>query len=69
LNICGGRCLYSNYAKLWPPEGEKLICKTIIHLIESIKERINEITEVIKKNIVKEIDFSYEKYFGPEIVP
>ncbi len=69
LNICGGRCLYSNKAKLWPVEGEKLVCKTIIHLIESLKERIPGINELIEKGIVKEEDFQYEKFFGPEIIP
>ncbi len=67
--ICGGRCLYSHYAKLWPKEGEKLICKTIIHLIEGIKKRIPEIKKLIDSKIISEKDFEYEKYFGPEIVP
>ena len=68
-DICGGRCLYANYTKLWPKEGQDLICKTIIFLIESLKEKIPEIKELIKKGIVKEKDFEYEKYFGPEIIP
>ena len=69
LNICGGRCLYSNYAKLWPPEGEKLICKTITFLIDVIREKIPEIKELIEKKVINEKDFDYEKYFGPEIIP
>jgi putative peptide-modifying radical SAM enzyme len=69
LNVCGGRCLYSNYAKLWPEEGEKLICETIIHLIEGIKERIPEIKQLIARRIIFEEDFEFERYFGPEIVP
>lgn len=67
--VCGGRCLYSNYAKLWPEEGQKLICKTVIHLIESLKEKIPEINKLIENNIILEKDFEYEKYFGPEIIP
>jgi putative peptide-modifying radical SAM enzyme len=67
--ICGGRCLYSNYAKLWPRDGEKLICSTIIHLIKEIERVLPEIKNLISKGIVKEEDFSYEKYFGPEIIP
>ncbi len=69
LNICGGRCLYSNYAQLWPREGQDLICKSIIHLIESIKKRIPEIQELIDNETISERDFEYEKYFGPEIIP
>lgn len=69
LDICGGRCLYANYTKLWPQKGQDLICKTIIFLIESLKEKMPEIKELIKKDIVSEKDFEYEKYFGPEIIP
>ncbi len=67
--ICGGRCLYSHYAKLWPKEGEKLICKTIINLIEGVKKRIPKIKKLINSKIISEKDFEYEKYFGPEIIP
>lgn len=67
--ICGGRCLYSNYAKLWPEKGQELICNTIRHLIKEIKRIVPEIRKLIEKGIVKESDFEYEKYFGPEIIP
>ena len=81
LDVCGGRCLYANHAKLWPAKGEKLICKTIIHLIETIKNKIPEIKKLIDTaqctpkclnsgaRPIKESDFKYEKYFGPEIIP
>jgi putative peptide-modifying radical SAM enzyme len=69
LEICGGRCLYSNHAKLWPPEGEKLICNTIIHFIEGIKKKIPEIKELINQKVIKKKDFEFERYFGPEIIP
>ncbi len=69
LDICGGRCLYSNYAKLWPKEGYDLICKTIIYLIEKIKKEIPKIKELIKEKVVLEEDFKFERYFGPEIIP
>ncbi len=69
LDICGGRCLYSNKAKLWPPEEQDLICKTVIHLIEEIKRILPKIKELIKQDIISEEHFFYEKYFGPEIIP
>jgi len=69
LNLCGGRCLYWNKAELWPKGGDELICKTIKHLIDELKSKIPEIQELIKSNIIKESDFEYEKYFGPEIIP
>ncbi len=67
--ICGGRCLYSNYAKLWPEKGQALICKTIKHIINEIKKITPKIKKQIEKGIVSEKDFEYEKYFGPEIIP
>ena len=69
FNLCGGRCLYSNHAKLWPPEGEKQICGTIKFLINKIGRNLLEIKYLIDKGIVNEKQFEYEKYFGPEIIP
>jgi len=69
LNLCGGRCLYSNYAKLWPEQGVEMVCNTIIHLIESIIKKLPEIKKFIGDGVIKENDFKYEKYFGPEIIP
>jgi radical SAM protein with 4Fe4S-binding SPASM domain len=69
FHICGGRCLYSNYAQLWPKEGQDLICKTVKHLIKEIERVLPQIKNMIKKGVVKESDFKYEKYFGPEIIP
>ena len=68
-DICGGRCLYWNYLKLWPEEGNELICKTIKHLVIELKNIIPEIKELIDKGIISNKDFEYEKYFGPEIIP
>lgn len=69
LEICGGRCLYANYAKLWPEEGVKLICNTIMHLIDEIHKRIPEIKEMIDNKTLSEDNFEFERYFGPEIIP
>ncbi len=68
-DLCGGRCLYWNKANLWPKQGNELICNTIKHLIKELKSHISEIHNLIHKGIIKEADFSYEKYFGPEIIP
>ena len=68
-DLCGGRCMYSNYAKLWPRDGEQLVCKTIKHLIDELKEKQEEIENLIEKSVIKLKDFEYEKYFGPEIIP
>jgi len=69
LKICGGRCLYSNQAKLWPHEGEELICKSVKHLIDELSRGLPSVKNLIKKGKISEKDFEYEKYFGPEIIP
>jgi len=66
---CGGRCLYSNRAKLWSKKGQNLICETIIHLITTIGKQIPKIKRLIAEGKIKEKDLFYEKYFGPEIIP
>jgi uncharacterized protein len=67
--ICGGRCLYWRSVKLWPEEGDDMICSTVKHLIDSIKSEKDFIEGILKEGILKEEDFDFEKYFGPEIIP
>jgi radical SAM protein with 4Fe4S-binding SPASM domain len=69
LNVCGGRCLYSNNAQLWPYEGHKLVCDTITNLIDEIRRVSVDIQRFIDNGIVRINDFDFEKYFGPEIIP
>lgn len=69
LHVCGGRCLYSNYAKLWPRVGQKLICRTIIFLIKQIQDISKQVQKLIDNKIISRRDLEYEKYFGPEIIP
>jgi putative peptide-modifying radical SAM enzyme len=69
LDLCGGRCLYWNKSNLWLEEGNKLICKTIKVYIDKLKDKLPIIKELIKNKTIKQEDFEYEKYFGPEIIP
>jgi len=68
-DLCGGRCLYWNKTKLWPREGNILICATIHHLITELKKKLGIIKSLIRKGTIPLETFSYEKYFGPEIIP
>ena len=67
--LCGGRCLYWRKAKLWPEEGDKMICNSIKHYINELKSRFPEIREEIEKENLKKEEFDYEDYFGPESIP
>ncbi len=68
-DLCGGRCMYWRKAKLWPKEGDEMICDSIKFYIDEIKKMMPKINNFIDKGIIKENDFDYEKYFGPEIIP
>src|SRR3989339_702951 len=68
-DICGGRCMYWRKAKLWPKTGDKLVCRSIKHLISELQSALPEIKKLIDKKIISQKDFDYEKYFGPEIIP
>ncbi len=68
-NICGGRCLYWNRAKLWPDDGDDLICLTIKHLINQLKKSLSRIESLISERRINLNQFNHEKYFGPEIIP
>jgi len=68
-SLCGGRCLYWRKAKLWPREGNEMICNSIKCLIDGLKEQLPRIKKALKIRKVSLEDFNYEKYFGPEIIP
>ena len=69
LGTCGGRCMYWRKAGLWPKEGDDLICNSIKYYIYEIQKIMPRVSVAIEKGTVKESDFDYEKYFGPEIIP
>jgi putative peptide-modifying radical SAM enzyme len=68
--ICGGRCLFANKEKLWGQEGFEKMCKTVEHLISSIKDRIPAIQSLIDDGSISIDDFNYPEYNnGCEIIP
>ncbi|MEM4625242.1 MAG: TIGR04084 family radical SAM/SPASM domain-containing protein [Candidatus Pacearchaeota archaeon] len=69
FKICGGRCLYWNRTQLWPKKGNEMICKTIKHLIELLKNSLPDIKEMLEEGRINIDNLKYEKYFGPEIIP
>lgn len=69
LSICGGRCLYWNYAQLWNETGNQLICNTIKFLIDNLDLMKPKIKKLIEDKTISTSYFDYEKYFGPEIIP
>ncbi|MHA1380100.1 MAG: TIGR04084 family radical SAM/SPASM domain-containing protein [Candidatus Helarchaeota archaeon] len=68
-SICGGRCLYANFAKPWGETDYKLVCSTVKHLINELQKVKPEIDKLIQNKVIKIKDFSYFKYNGCEIIP
>ncbi|MBT7705865.1 TIGR04084 family radical SAM/SPASM domain-containing protein [archaeon] len=68
-DLCGGRCLYWRQTKLWPKEGDDMICDSIRKYIKEIQKNMVTIYKLILKKKIKVKDFLYEDYFGPEIIP
>ncbi|MBI4153937.1 TIGR04084 family radical SAM/SPASM domain-containing protein [Candidatus Woesearchaeota archaeon] len=69
LGLCGGRCLYAHAMDLWSREGREMVCGTILHLITALKEKEDEVRELILKKVIKEEDFSHLRYNGVEVIP
>lgn len=68
-DICGGRCLYANKTKLWGEKGFKEVCDTIFFLVNALKDKEEQIKELIKEGIINKDEFNYNKYNGAEIIP
>lgn len=68
-DLCGGRCMYWRKAKLWPKEGDEMICDSIKSLISELKYILPTIKQEKGTGKIKKQDFEYEDYFGPEIIP
>jgi uncharacterized protein len=69
LNLCGGRCLYTNITKRWSDDAYSKVCGTVEQLIEAVAAEVPRINQLIKKGKLKLEDFDYLKYNGCEIIP
>jgi len=49
LELCGGRCLYSNLYPCWPKKGIEEICETITHLLREMERIAPQIQKLIDK--------------------
>ena len=69
LNICGGRCLYTNITKRWSDEAYKKVCHTVEQLVKSARIEIPRIQQLLKNGKIRMGDFDFMKYNGCEIIP
>jgi uncharacterized protein len=69
LDICGGRCLYTNIAKRWSDNAYSKVCYTVKQLIKIVEKELPRIQRLIKNKQIMLEDFDYIKYNGCEIIP
>ena len=70
FSICGGRCLFINRTKLWGDHGFNMVCKTVNHLIDELKQIKEPVLNLISQGILSEAMFDYPLYNnGCEIIP
>ena len=69
LNVCGGRCLYTNITKRWSDDAYSKVCHTVEELVEAVKVEVPRIQQLIKNEKIGIEDFDFLKYNGCEIIP
>tara|TARA_Y100000310_G_C20612224_1_gene778626 strand:- start:86 stop:1138 length:1053 start_codon:yes stop_codon:yes gene_type:complete len=69
LDVCGGRCLYSNITKLWNSEDYGALCGTVRHLINCLVAKKEEVMELLEKGTIALEDFDHLKFNGVEVIP
>jgi uncharacterized protein len=69
LELCGGRCLYSNIYPCWPKKGINEICITIKHLLREMERIALQIQILLEKKVIKKKDLEFLKYNCCEIIP
>ncbi|MCF2144620.1 MAG: TIGR04084 family radical SAM/SPASM domain-containing protein [Candidatus Heimdallarchaeota archaeon] len=68
--VCGGRCLFINYTKLWGEKYYAKVCGTVKHLINSLRQITPEVRQLIADGVLSLDDFNYPQYNnGCEIIP
>lgn len=69
LDLCGGRCLYSNINPVWPKKGINEICDSIRHLIKEMKIIAPQVKALIDSKKIKKKELAFLKYNCCEIIP
>ncbi|WGM90448.1 MAG: TIGR04084 family radical SAM/SPASM domain-containing protein [Candidatus Bathyarchaeum tardum] len=66
---CGGRCLYANVTKQWTDKAYDLICNTVQNQINTLKDSLPQIQQLIDNKTINLSDFEHLKYNSCEIIP
>lgn len=69
LGFCGGRCLFADLTRPWPPEHKSVICSSVHTLHDGLKAAIPVIRDLLHAGQISREDFSHTRYNGCEIIP
>jgi uncharacterized protein len=69
LDVCGGRCLYTNITRRWSDDAYNKVCYTVEQLIKAVESEVPRIRRLVGEGKVGIEDFDYLKYNGAEIIP
>jgi len=68
--LCGGRCLYAYYERLWGDEGFEILCRATRALINQLYKNKSKIEKAIKGGSVKIETLDYPPFLNTiEIIP
>ncbi len=70
VDICGSRCLYTHYERLWGDEGVRAICDCSRYIINLIRRGLGELEDAIGKSPYTLKDLLYPSFNNTiEIMP
>ncbi|TRO47624.1 TIGR04084 family radical SAM/SPASM domain-containing protein [Candidatus Bathyarchaeota archaeon] len=69
LGECGGRCLYANITQRWSNEAYSLVCETVKNLVETLKNSLPRVKNLIAAEKISLSDFNHLKYNSCEVIP
>jgi len=70
FGVCGGRCLFANKTMLWGRRGFELICESVKYLVDSIREYMPIIKNMLDSGTISLDTLRYPPYLNSiEVIP
>ena len=70
FGVCGGRCLFANKTMLWGRRGFELICESVKYLVDSIREYMPIIKNMLDSGVISLDMLRYPPYLNSiEVIP
>jgi putative peptide-modifying radical SAM enzyme len=69
FGFCGGRCLFGDVTRPWPPDQKSMFCQSVHNLHDGLKAAVPAIRDLLQSGRISMEDFSHVRYNGCEIIP